>query len=173
MGKTCKSMYSAARFVRRYQNVAQIWPANFDPGILPCGDVRGFFVGGKTMVNERPEPLARLDLLFEGTRIAHEVAFGLHRRLVAFDADDADTQGLLRESASLALYELPAIAAEARRLAAHWDEQSVLTPETAAETLEDLSAELERIEPDLERLRARQREIARDLSSRLTGARGR
>lgn len=121
----------------------------------------------------RPEPLARLDLVFETARIAHETIFGLHRRLVMLEADDEGTQGLLRESARITLGDLRALTADARGLAARWDEQSLLAREEADRTLQATRAELERLEPDLQRLRLRQQEIARDLHSRLTEARKR
>jgi hypothetical protein len=124
-------------------------------------------------VKDRPEELARLDLLFEAVRIAHETTFGLHRRLVALAVDDDDSQRLLGESARIALDDLRALTAEARRLAARWDEQSLLAREEADRTLLTVRAELDRIEPDLRRLRARQQEIARELRSRLTDARER
>jgi len=71
------------------------------------------------------------------------------------------------------LDDLRALTAEARGLAAQWDEQSLLAREEADRTLQAVRAERERIEPDLERLRLRQQEIARDLRSRLTEARKR
>src|SRR5680860_1386638 len=74
-------------------------------------------------------------------------------------------------SARIALDHLAALTAQARRLAARWDEQSLLAREEADRTLQGVRAELERIEPDLQRLRARQQEIVRDLRSRLTEAR--
>lgn len=124
-------------------------------------------------MEDRPEPLFRLDLVFEAARIAHETAFGLHRRLVALGADDEDTRRLLGESARIALDELRILTVRARRLAAQWDEQSLLAREQADRTLRAVRTELERIEPDLERLRARQQEIARELRAWLTEARDR
>jgi hypothetical protein len=121
-------------------------------------------------VSDRPEPLARLDLLFEAARIAHETSFGLHRRLVALGADDDHTRRLLAESAAIALENLAAVTAQARQLATRWEEQSVLNPEAADRTVQDVRAELDRAEPALGRLRARQREIARELGSRLAKA---
>jgi len=54
-------------------------------------------------VKDRPEPLARLDLLFEAARIAHEANFDLHGELAALGADDDSSRDLLRESAHIAL----------------------------------------------------------------------
>jgi len=122
-------------------------------------------------VKDRPEALARLDLLFSTSRIAHEATFDLHGELVALGADDDQTRELVRESALIALDDLAVLTAQARRLAARWSEQSLLAREEANRTLQAVHAELVRIEPEIRRLRARQQEIARDLRSRLTQAR--
>jgi DUF1365 family protein len=124
-------------------------------------------------VSERPEPVAALDLLFEAARIAHEASFELHRRLVGLEADDDHTRSLLHESARLALDELPAVTDEARRLADRWREQSLLDPDAADERVQDLRVELDRLGPDLDGIRDRQREIARELRSRVGEGSGR
>lgn len=124
-------------------------------------------------MKDRPAPLARLDLLFSTARIAHEATFDLHGELAVLGADDDQTRNLLHESARIALDDLAVLTAQARRLAARWDEQSLLAHEEADSTLDAVRAELERIEPDLRRLRARQQEIVRELRSRLTEARER
>jgi len=118
-------------------------------------------------------PLDRLDLAFSTARIAHEAIFDRHGELAVLGADDDHTRELLGESARIALDDLVGLTAEARRLAARWDEQSLLEYAEAAETLRALRAELERIEPDLSRLRLRQQQISSDLRLRLTKARGR
>lgn len=120
-----------------------------------------------------PEPLARLDLLLSAARLAHEVIFDLQNELTARGAAGEATSALLRESAAIALEELPAVLAEARRLAARWQEQSVLDPDEAGRTVNALQAELDRAEPRLQALRGRQRRIARDLQSRLDRERDR
>jgi hypothetical protein len=124
-------------------------------------------------VSERPAPVAALDLLFEAARIAHEASFELHRRLVSLEADDDHTRSLLHESARLALDELPAVTGQARRLADRWHEESLLDPDAADQRLQDLRAELDRLRPDLDRIRDRQREIALELRSRVREASGR
>lgn len=91
----------------------------------------------------------------------------LHGKLTALGAADEDTRALVVESARIALEELSSLTREARRLAALWDEQTLLDPEQASKTLEALHAELERLRPDLNALRARHREIAAELSRRL------
>jgi len=122
-------------------------------------------------VSDRPEPLSRLDLLFETGRIAHEANFDLHGELAALGADDHYSRSLLRESARIALDDLVTLTAPARELAARWDEQALLARGEADRTLQAVHTELERIGPDLQRLRARHAEIARDLRSRLGPAR--
>jgi hypothetical protein len=119
------------------------------------------------------EPLDRLDLAFSTARIAHEAIFDRHGELAALGADDDHTRELLGESARIALDDLVGLTTGARRLAARWDERSLLEHAEAAETLRALRAELERIEPDLSRLRLRQQQISSDLRLRLTEARGR
>ena len=122
-------------------------------------------------MKDRPEPLARLDLLFEAARIAHEANFDLHGELAALGADDDSSRDLLRESAHIALSDLVVLTAPARELATRWDEQSLLARDEAERTLQAVRAELERIAPELTRLRARQDEIARDLRPRVIEAR--
>jgi len=122
-------------------------------------------------VSDRPEPLSRLDLLFETGRIAHEANFDLHGELAALGADDDYSRSLLRESARIALDDLVTLTAPARELAARWDEHALLARGEADRTLQAVHTELERIGPDLQRLRARHAEIARDLRSRLGPAR--
>ena len=122
-------------------------------------------------MKDRPEALARLDLLFSTSRNAHEATFDIHGELVALGADDDQTRELVRESALIALDDLAVLTAQARRVAARWSEQSLLAREEANRTLQAVHAELVRIEPEIRRLRARQQEIARDLRSRLTQAR--
>ncbi|HEV7804783.1 MAG TPA: hypothetical protein VGO80_03125 [Solirubrobacteraceae bacterium] len=57
--------------------------------------------------------------------------------------------------------------AEARRLDFGWSEQELLDPAAAADTLGALAAEVDRVEPQRARLRARQDEIARELVRRV------
>jgi len=70
------------------------------------------------------------------------------------------TRPLVEESARLTLTDLPRSASKGRELQALWDEQAVLAPSEADDTLRRLESELVRIAPELERLLARQREIA-------------
>ena len=124
-------------------------------------------------MTERPEPARRLDLLFSASRIAHEAIFDLHRELASVGRDDERSRDLLAESARIALEDLAAVTVEARRLAEHWEEQSLLDPARAAQTSRALEAELDRIGPQLRRLRARHRDVARILRSRVAEARER
>ena len=109
--------------------------------------------------------------LFETARIVHEANFDLHGGLAALGADDDYSRSLLRESARIALDDLVTLTAPARELAARWDEQALLARGEADRTLQAVHTELERIAPELQRLRARHAEIARDLRSRLVQAR--
>jgi hypothetical protein len=122
-------------------------------------------------VKDRPEPLVRLDLLFEAARIVHEASFDLHGELAALGAADDFSRDLLRKSAHIALTDLVALTAPARELAALWDEQALLARGDAERASQAFRAEMERIAPELERLRARQDLIARELRSRVVEAR--
>lgn len=122
-------------------------------------------------MKDRPEPLTRLDLLFEAARIVHEATFDLHGELAALGAADDSSRDLLRESAHIALTDLVVLTAPARELAARSDEQALLARGDAERALLAVRAELERIAPALKRLRGRQDEIARNLRSRVIEAR--
>ena len=56
---------------------------------------------------------------------------------------------------------------EASRLRARWSEQDLLDPAASAETLRLLRAELDRLQPDLARMRRRQDEIEQAFRRRL------
>lgn len=116
---------------------------------------------------ERPRPIERLDSLFRASLIAHEAIFDLHRELVSIGRGTPRSNELLEESARLALRELPGLTARSRRLAGRWEEQSVLDPDASESTLLRLATELERIEPQVQGVVDRQREIAISLRSML------
>jgi len=111
----------------------------------------------------RPEPLAKIDRYFAAARIAHEAIWDLHHELVAAGSADERTRKLLSEAARIAAVDMSDVSTEVRRLDALWSEQELLDPLAAAETLRALGAEVDRVEPQLARLRARQDEIAREL----------
>ena len=115
----------------------------------------------------RPEPLARIDRYFAAARIAHEAIWDLHHELVTSERVDKRTRELLREAARIATVDLSDVSAEVRRLDALWSEQELLDPSAAAETLRTLGAEVDRVEPQRARVRARQDEIARELLRRV------
>ena len=115
---------------------------------------------------ERPPEIARLELLFEAIRVAHEAVFDLHRRLATGEAAGR-SQGLVKESARVVLELAPQLAGDALRLVDRWSEESVLDPERAESTADLLAVETRRIEPELRALLARQVEIARALRSDL------
>ena len=115
---------------------------------------------------ERPEEIATVEGLLDATVVAHESIYDLHRRLVAAGITGR-SQELLKESAHVVLELAPQVAADARRLFAQLSEESVLDPERAAGTEDQLAAEVQRIEPELRALLARQVQIARELRGEL------
>jgi hypothetical protein len=115
-------------------------------------------VGQDGRVPERPAAIKRLDALFSAAMIAHEAIFEMRRELIANDRGDAEQAGLL---------ELPGLTARVRQLSGKWAEQSLLHPEGAEQTLGEVEAELEHIEPEVQSLLNRQREIAARLRSML------
>lgn len=116
---------------------------------------------------ERPPAIKRLDSLLSTAMIAHEAIFEMRRELIATDRAAPEQARLLEESARIVTAELPNLSANARRLSAQWGEQSLLDSEGAARTLDELEAELQRIEPSVLSLLNRQREIATQLRSML------
>jgi hypothetical protein len=111
-------------------------------------------------VPERPTAIKRLDALFSAAMIAHEAIFEMRRELIASDRGDAEQARLLEESAQIVTGKLPGLTARVRQLSGKWAEQSVLHPERAEETLAEVEAELEQVEPEVQSLLHRQREIA-------------
>lgn len=111
---------------------------------------------------ERPSEIATLDLLAEAIRLAHEAVYDVHRQLAGGEAAGR-SQALVNESARIVLELVPQLAGDAWRLVARWSEEAVLDPERAEGTAGLLAAEVERIEPELRALLARQVEIAREL----------
>jgi hypothetical protein len=71
------------------------------------------------------------------------------------------------ESAQIATVELPRLSATARQLSARWQEQSLLDRKGAEEVLAELESELKHLEPKIDSLLDRQREIAALLRSML------
>jgi phage-related minor tail protein len=99
--------------------------------------------------------------------IAHEAIFEMRRELIAGDRASPEQARLLEESARIVTVELPGLSATARRLSAKWEEQSLLHPDGAGKTLEELEAEVARSELAVRPLLDRQREIAAQLRSML------
>lgn len=106
------------------------------------------------------EVLGRIRRLFAAATIAHESVFEMHRELVSEGRDDAESRTLLKESSRIVLIEMPAIAAEAHRLAAWWGEERILNPGAAERTSHALEKELARIEPALRALLDRHKRLA-------------
>jgi hypothetical protein len=118
-------------------------------------------------VPERPSAIKRLDALFSAAMIAHEAIFEMRRELIANDRGNAEQAGLLEESAQIVTGKLPGLTARVRQLSGKWAEQSLLDPEGVEKTLGEVEAELEHVEPEVQSLLNRQREIAARLRSML------
>lgn len=124
-------------------------------------------MGQDGRVPERPAAIKRLDALFSAAMIAHEAIFEMRRELIANDRGNAEQAGLLEESAQIVTGKLPGLTTRVRQLSGEWAEQSLLHPEGAEQTLGEVEAELEHIEPEVQSLLSRQREIAARLRSML------
>lgn len=116
---------------------------------------------------ERSPAIKRLDGLLGAAMIAHEAIFEMRRELIAAGRANPEQARLLDESARIVTVDLPKLAANARQLSTQWNEQSVLDPESGEQTLADLEAELNRVEPRFVSLHGRQRQIATQLRSML------
>lgn len=108
---------------------------------------------------EHPPAINRLDSLLGAAMIAHEIIFETRRELIAADRGTPEQARLLAESAQIVTVDLPRLSATARQLSARWREQSLLDSTGAEAT----RAELKRIEPKIDSLLDRQREIAAQL----------
>lgn len=116
---------------------------------------------------ERPQAITRLDSLLAAATIAHEAIFEMRRELIANDRGNPEQAGLLEESAQIVTGKLPGLTAGIRQLSGKWAEQNLLHSEGAEETLAEVEAELEQVEPEIQSLLNRQREIAARLRSML------
>jgi len=112
---------------------------------------------------ERPPAIKRLDSLLGAVTIAHEIIFETRRELIAADRGTPEQARLLAESAQIVTVELPRLSATARQLSTRWREQSLLDSTGAEAALAKLESELKRIEPKVDSLLDRQREIAAQL----------
>jgi hypothetical protein len=121
-------------------------------------------------MTDRPACLELVDGYVAGAMIAHEYAFGLHRKLVAVGADADHTREMLRESAVVAL-EVPALAQRLRGLEGEWSEQELLDPPAAERTAERLENHVAELAPDFAVLRARHAEIVAELLDLVSRAR--
>ncbi len=114
---------------------------------------------------ERPQAIRRLDSLLAAAMIAHEAIFEMRRELIARDKGNPEQARLLAESARIVTVDLPALSADVRQLSAKWKEQALLDSEGAKGAIAELEADLARIEPRIDLLLNRQREIAAQLRS--------
>jgi hypothetical protein len=108
---------------------------------------------------EQPPAIKRLDSLLGAVTIAHEIIFETRRELIAADRGNLDQARLLAESAQIVTVEMPRLTATARQFTARWRERSLLDSSGAEEGLAELESELKRIEPKIDSLLDRQREI--------------
>jgi len=116
-------------------------------------------------MQQRPTPITRLDSLLGAVTIAHEIIFEARRELITEDRGTPEQARLLAESAKIVTVDLPDLSAAARQLSVQWQEQNLLDSKGAEETLAELESELTRIEPRVDSLLDRQREIATQLRS--------
>jgi hypothetical protein len=118
-----------------------------------------------------PAPIETLDKLCAASIIAHETVYEFHRRLVLAEKTSRECADLLAESARITTKEIPAAIIDARKLASRWSDEVLIDPEAAQDTLAELSAAMESLQPRLRALLQRQKAIAETLRSRLaTGA---
>ncbi len=122
-------------------------------------------------MSELPDPIQRLNRHFAVATLTHEYVADRCRELVEIHADDESSRGLLSESAAVVLGQMPRLTARLRRLAHEWGEHDLLDPQRAEQTVAQLAATLEQIEPKLSDLHARQSEIAAELTDRVRAAR--
>lgn len=112
-------------------------------------------------MSDRPDPLRLLDELIAGATFRHEHIADLH-----YLAPDEQSTQLMRESADIAIRQMPALARDVWASEWTWQEQELLDPERAAEALRRIAAEMAKIEPDLRAMVERQRQIVRELRER-------
>jgi hypothetical protein len=104
-----------------------------------------------------------VDRYIAGATIAHEYAFGLHRRLVARALADDQSRELLKDSALIALELIPALARQIRGLEREWEEQELLDPAAAHRTVSRLESVVTALAPQLAELSDRHRQIVAEL----------
>lgn len=121
---------------------------------------------------ELPEPIARVDRYLAAAMIAHESIADLHEELALQSRSDDESRRLFREAGQIAAIEVPAALRESLCLWDRWTEQDLLDPGAATVTLQLITEELARVEPEVTRMRARQDEIACELRRRLDDVRG-
>lgn len=116
---------------------------------------------------ERLSAIKQLNSLLGAVTIAHEIIFETRRELIAADRGNPEQARLVAESTQIATVELPRLSATARQFSARWQEQSLLDSKGAEEVLAELESELKHLEPKIDSLLDRQREIAALLRSML------
>jgi len=113
-------------------------------------------------MTERPACLKLVDNYVAGAMIAHEYAFGLHRKLMETGADNDYTRTLLGESTAVAL-EMPVVAHRLDCLEREWSEQEPLDPPAARRTLKRLENAVADLTTELVALSDRHKQVVADL----------
>jgi hypothetical protein len=113
-------------------------------------------------MTERLACLELIDSYIAGAMIAHEYAYGLHRKLVDVDADTGHTRKLLGESAAVAL-EMPALRRRLLDLERKWSEQELLDPPAAQRTVRQLENAVAGLVPELAVLSNQHKQVLAEL----------
>lgn len=122
-------------------------------------------------MTNRPACLVLVDGYVAGAMIAHEYAYGLHRKLVEMGADDDHTHELVRKSAAVVLERIPVLTRRLRCLEREWDEQQLLDPSAAERTVKRLEGDVVKLAPELAALSDRQKQIVAELLDLVSRAR--
>jgi hypothetical protein len=111
-------------------------------------------------MTERPKELERLRILVSTATLTHEAIFGMRRMVLERGLDIGEADRLLAESARIVTVRLPGLTTRVRRLGSRWEEQSLLDPDAARATAEEIAAEYATVEGELNALAARVDDIA-------------
>lgn len=123
-------------------------------------------------MTDRPDALRRLELQFKIVMLVHERVAHLHRELGVLGGHTAEALQLLHKSAQIALTETPALLREVGEMAMRWEEQELLDPPAAIETLIALEAGLDEVDAELQALHRRHAQIAGQMQILLEQAGG-
>lgn len=119
---------------------------------------------------ELPAPIRRLNELLTTADVTHGYVYARYRELIELDAVDGLVTEFLRDSASIAIVQTPALLRECNEAAGRWDDELILDPEGAAATLQEIDKAIAALEPELATLHGRHVEIARQMAARVERA---